>query len=391
MPEFKTANLGQVFQTAEAIKGMRRQSATDALRDRLLGVQITGAENNERRDQATHDATMQKTLATQRYRISQAVLASEDPVGAMRQFAPDLIQEIDQQYGAGSFDKIAAQPEAVRKLAQESMTRFGAAAGIVPKFTNPEAGMQDGKEVFFQTDETTGQPRVVPGISPRPQKPTVQVNTGDQRFETAAEKAFGEVEGKAFQDVLSKGQEALNRHDRLRAMIDNPAITGPTQDFRAAANSFFSDLGVPISPTTINQISNLNQYKAAQGKLVFDELAAQKGVQTEGDAQRARDLYGNAKNIREANQATLRYQMAVAERESEIAQVADRYRRETGKIDGWREAVGKYVRSTPLSGYNPESKRLVFFPEFRDAMSEHNPSMTEDEILTTWREKYGRK
>jgi hypothetical protein len=176
----------------------------------------------------------------------------------------------------------------------------------------------------------------------------------------------------------------------LRAMKDNPAITGPTQDLKASANALFSDLGVPIAPDKINQIANLGQYKGIAKDLVLKEQLKQKGPQTESDAKRIEETFGNTKNIQEANKLILNYQLALADRESLLAEMAESYRERTGQIDGWRKEYRDYVRQTPLAGINPKSKRLVFWNEFMEQVKEANPSMTDEEIMGQWRSKYAR-
>jgi hypothetical protein len=196
------------------------------------------------------------------------------------------------------------------------------------------------------------------------------------------------MEGKAFQDVLQRGMDAQNMNGTLRSMMESPAITGPTQDYRASANAFFSDMGIPIPPEKINQISNLDQYKAMQGKLVLEELMKQKGPQTEGDAKRAQQTYGSIKNLPDANRFVLKYRLALNEREAVISDLAEQYRQKTGKIDGWRQEVNKYVRSTPLAAPNPKTGRLVFWNEFVEAAKEDNPGLTDEQAIEIWRQKY---
>lgn len=316
---------------------------------------------------------------------AQGVLNSEAPATYMRLLIPNVAQQWAEHSGK-SVDEMT--DEEARALAEQVSTLASSQAGILPEFTAPEAGQKDGEDVFFQTDKTSGRPRVVPGVAPRPQKPQVQIDMG-QKFEGSAERAAGEAEGKAWQAQLDRGLAAQEKSSSLRGMLSNPAITGPTQDLRAAANSFFSDLGVPIAAGKIDQISNLSQYKAMQSQMVLSEQLKQKGPQTESDAKRIAETFGNTKNIQEANKLILNYQLALADRESLLAEMAEDYRDRTGKIEGWRKEQREYVRRTPLAGVDPQSKRLVFWNEFQDVMREDNPSMSEEQIMDYWRKRYG--
>jgi len=171
---------------------------------------------------------------------------------------------------------------------------------------------------------------------------------------------------------------------------DNPAVTGPTQDFKAAGAALLSELGVPIPQGTLSQVSNLSQYKAVVNKLVLQEQIAQKGPQTESDAKRMAQTIAATTNLRDANDLIIGYQLALEDRKIERAQFADQYRQRTGKIDGWENQWRDYMRQTPLSGKNPKSGRVVFFNEFAEKMTEANPGVDESEILNRWRHDYGR-
>lgn len=323
--------------------------------------------------------------AKQVYASASAVIESAAPAARARVLHPDAIAQWAQANGK---DPEEMTDEEAVEIATQVREQAGAVAGILPKYTNPEAAQVDGRDVFFQTDETTGRTRVVPGVSPRPQKPQVQIDLG-QKFEGSAEKAFGEAEGQAFQTVLQRGQDAQDKAASLRAMKENPAITGPTRDLRASANAFFGDLGIPLSEERVKQISNLAQYKAIQNNLVLGEQLKQKGPQTESDAKRIAESFGKTNNIQEANKLILNYQLALADREGVLAQLAEEYRQREGKIDGWRKEYREYVRKTPLAGIDPQSKRLVFWNEFIEGMKEHNPQMNDEEIMGYWRKRYG--
>lgn len=240
------------------------------------------------------------------------------------------------------------------------------------------------KIITRQWDKTKG---MWIDMATAPRSDGVTVNVGGTT-ETAASKAFGEEEGKAFSAVLENGRLASDKAASLRAMKDNPAVTGPTQDLKGAATALFSDLGVPVSPDRIAQVSNLQQYKGIANQLVLAEQLKQKGPQTESDAKRIAESFGKTTNIQEANRMIVNYQLAIADREAVLAQIADDHRQRTGKVDGWRDEVRKYVRETPLAGYNPKSGRLVFWNEYADAIREHNPSMSEEDIMSSWRKTY---
>lgn len=322
--------------------------------------------------------------AKQAHAQAEAVLASDAPADYFRILFPDKAEMLAKQLGKTADD---LTDEDATAIAQRVSAMAAGQAGIAPEYTQPEAGQVDGRDVFFQTDKTRGRTRVLEGVTPRPQKPLVEVSTGT-KFESAAEKAYGAAEGKAFSALQELGQTSQDQNTTLRAMLTNPAITGPTQDVRAAANSFFSDLGVPIAPEKVGQIANLAQYKAMQQSTVLSEQLKQKGPQTETDRKTIQETFGNTKNVREANELVLKYKLAINDRNKVLAELAERHRQDTGKMDGWRKTIREYVDSTPLAAKNPKSNRLVFWNEFADAMAEDNPGMSDDEIMTEWRKRY---
>lgn len=253
------------------------------------------------------------------------------------------------------------------------------------EYTNPEAGIVDGSEVMFQTNKKTGEPRVVPGVTPRPQKPLVSISNAAEK---ASEVEFGKLEAGDFSKVLKRGQDAQDKAQSIRVLLQSPAKTGPTQDIRASANAFFKDLGVPIAQSKVDQIANLEQYKGVLSQSVLSEQLKQSGPQTESDAKRIEATFGSTKNISEANELILKYQLALAERETLLADKAEEFREANGKIDGWRKGLRQYVRDTPLVANNPKSGRLVFWNEYLEAMKQQNPGASDEEIMQNWRDKY---
>lgn len=89
MAEFDTFHLGNVMQTAEAIKGMRRQSITDQLRQRYLGQQIQAGEQRMQQ-QATQFTQEQQIENTRLLNAAMAEIAQD--ARAAERWVP-LLQE----------------------------------------------------------------------------------------------------------------------------------------------------------------------------------------------------------------------------------------------------------------------------------------------------------
>lgn len=308
----------------------------------------------------------------------------------------DEIEEMAQGLAAQSSAALGISPAKVVPQSDQGKVSADVRSGLLTqgqgdailnatKYTNPEAGIVDGKEVVYQTNEKTGEPRIIPGVTPRPQKPLVSINNAAEK---ASEVEFGKLEAGDFSKVLKRGQDAADKAQSIRLLLQSPAITGPTQDLRASANAFFKDIGVPIAQSKVDQIANLEQYKGVLSQSVLSEQLKQSGPQTESDAKRIEATFGNTSNINEANQLILKYQLALTEREALLAARAEEFRETNGKIDGWRKGLRQYVRDTPLVANNPKSGRLVFWNEYLEQVKQANPEMSDEEIMNKWRESY---
>jgi hypothetical protein len=125
---FDTLNLGQIIQSAEAIKGMKRQAETDKLRDAYLNTQMQGAQQQQKFAAQDQQAQMDERTAKQHYLQNQAIETAQDPKAAVMQFAPEIPKQYDQAHGEGSFDLL--HPEEIKSLARFAKEKAAAAAGI---------------------------------------------------------------------------------------------------------------------------------------------------------------------------------------------------------------------------------------------------------------------
>lgn len=172
MAEFQSFDLGRILQTAESIKGIRRQAETDQLRNAYLGVQTQNAQADQQAQNAARAQAQQEHDARVKYLQTNAIIASPDPVAAVRQYAPDMIAEIEQQNGPGSFDKIP--PDALVAHLKQIAPQLAAKAGIAPdqeKFGEPIDANYQGKPSKIQVG-SKGTVRPVAGATPynKPEK-----------------------------------------------------------------------------------------------------------------------------------------------------------------------------------------------------------------------------
>lgn len=364
-------------QVASMIEQKNRFQQLQAQQDEDRQFQRDRLRVADERQAQTDQAAAEKAHSVEAFRTAEWARASGQPRAALEQLT-EVTSALDSK---GIPWQSWTDEQADQFFAQVQM-KNGPIAGIAP-----DSGAEPPNS-FREFQLAQRDPAFGAFLDERGRGKDVNVNIS-QATETEANKAFGKLEGEAFSGLIERGAAAADKAATLRAMRDNPAITGPTQDVRAAATALFSDLGVPVAADRVNQLANLGQYKAIANQLVLSEQLKQKGPQTESDAKRIAESFGKTTNLQETNRLILNYQLALADRETLLAEKTEEYRQRTGKIDGWRKELRDYVQSTPLAAHNPKSGRLVFWNEFADAMREQNPGMDDEEIMNVWRQKYG--
>jgi hypothetical protein len=135
MADYQNLDLGRIMQTAEVIKGMRREGENDKLRNAYLGEQIANSQQSRQiagdaatRAQQEYTSKVTAEKAAEHYRIADAVERSEDPIGFVKQHAPSFITEYDAAHGQGSFESLT--PEQLKQMAGGIKNIAAAHAGI---------------------------------------------------------------------------------------------------------------------------------------------------------------------------------------------------------------------------------------------------------------------
>lgn len=128
MADFQPFNLGQVLQTAEAIKAARAQSTTDRLREQYLGEQIQASRDARDRQQRMDQITFGKQKAAEAYNRITRILQSPSPKDYINQAEPELATQLQRQ----GLDWATASDDQLRHTLQMVADRAGAEAGIDP-------------------------------------------------------------------------------------------------------------------------------------------------------------------------------------------------------------------------------------------------------------------
>lgn len=128
MADFQPFNLGQVLQTAEAIKAARAQSTTDRLREQYLGEQIQGMRADRARQERQDQITFGKQKAGEAYNRITRILQSQSPKAYIEQAEPELMAQLQ----SGGIDWATASDSDLRSRLQFTADKAAAEAGIDP-------------------------------------------------------------------------------------------------------------------------------------------------------------------------------------------------------------------------------------------------------------------
>jgi hypothetical protein len=223
---FETADLGRVLATAETIKGMRRQSVTDQLRDQYLGVQMRNAEQagviagqQEQRAQAEEQQKRQIQAAKQNYLLAENIerLPPEQRIAFIQQFAPEFIENYERKHGPGSFTQ--QSPEQIGQQASLMKQHLASFAGISLNGT-PE--QRFAAEQAQKMDATNfDQQKQLAGIQHEHRLKEIEA-TGIAN----AERAAASSERKTFRDIQSlrkefEGMDAVKNYRTVQPIIES--------------------------------------------------------------------------------------------------------------------------------------------------------------------------
>lgn len=139
---FEPFDLGRVIQTAEAIKGMRRASTTDALREQYLGEQIQGMRADRERQTRADEVTLGKEKAKQVYTTMQYASQSPNPKNFLESQVPDLVKNLQ----TNGVDWAAVDDNGAMEMIRGIMAKAGAEAGIDP------GNLSDREKLTMQSD-----------------------------------------------------------------------------------------------------------------------------------------------------------------------------------------------------------------------------------------------
>lgn len=277
---------------------------------------------------------------------AQGVLNSEAPATYMRLLIPNVAQQWAEHSGK-SVDEMT--DEEALALATQVSTLASSQAGILPEFTAPEAGQKDGRDVFFQTDKTSGRARVVPGVAPRPQKPLVDINMGQERQEA---RTVGEGFGKMYVELQQAGSGAparLSKLDRMEQLMQG-VQTGKLTPAMTQVASVAQSLGI-----TLDEKLGAKQGLEALSNEIALSLrnpsggAGMPGAMSDKDREFLSSMTPGLAKTPAGNKLIIETARKVAQRDQDVAKLARAYRKKHGSLDeGFYDELADYSASHPL-------------------------------------------
>lgn len=167
----------------------------------------------------------------------------------------------------------------------------------------------------------------------------VNVNTTNVREKKESEEV-GKWFGKRFGNTMEKGMEAEDQLVRLETLgdlvgqIDTDLLTPE----KTKTKKFLGAIG--LDPGNVDDIANVEKFQSVTSKFLLDELAAQKGPQTDKDAERVENTLANLRNTPEANRFIVDMAKAMRMREIERGnRMLDYYNSNNGTTQGFEREL----------------------------------------------------
>lgn len=191
------------------------------------------------------------------------------------------------------------------------------------------------------------------------------------------EKAFGKKLGedsaaqlKTIRENAQVASDAMANLDAAEAFLSAGLDTGALAPAKAKVSAIAESLGINPENLGLDRADTAQGFQTVVMKNLLQELAAQKGPQTEGDAQRAMQTFASLGNTREANMFAINYARALANRKSEQAKFIDTYMKKHGESSQafndarykWLERISKI----PLFRANPKTGMPVTYYQFME-------------------------
>lgn len=211
----------------------------------------------------------------------------------------------------------------------------------------------------------------------------------------------GDLTGKSFNnksgqknaeryDLISKDLEGVENNltniYSMRALLTKGKLkTGALAPFKQKAANIATSLGIKPESLGLDRASSAEMFNSIVMKNLLNELMKQKGIQTEGDADRAKATFASLEGTTEGNLFILNYAEALARRQQEklhyINSVRDKFKGNyTDAYDDWLQ--NPKFRSLMAVG---EKGNPYTYYQYVDRLKRKDPTITDDKAITLWK------
>lgn len=173
-------------------------------------------------------------------------------------------------------------------------------------------------------------------------------------YQSSYQKSRGESASKTLDSILAAGDAAEKRladYDALDRLYAGGLKTGWGENIKNEAARILLGMGLDqetLDSLGFQNVANVEGLINLQNKAVMKSLLDQKGVQTEGDAQRAAKTWASLGNSPAGNLWINQYARNVARREMEYAEFMDNEMdRNGGNLHQAKKAWREYVKKLP--------------------------------------------
>jgi hypothetical protein len=220
-------------------------------------------------------------------------------------------------------------------------------------------------------------------------KPLVSItNEAEKKGLTEEQKALAKSRVGRFEKIQNTAQSALDQNEQLDQLSKMDVSTGFGEPIKVNLARAFNALGADGDKLMAVDAANAQSFNAVSGKLLAEALAAQKGPQTDRDADRMMETLPRLSTEQDANKFIIGSMRAINQRKVEQSEFYEKVLESEGTLKEADKKWRNYKRSTPLlsdSLVNKETGLPIFFNEFLEQAQQRNPNASRQEIVEAWR------
>lgn len=223
----------------------------------------------------------------------------------------------------------------------------------------------------------------------KPSKSLVTINNADQKGMTKEQEKLAETRVNRFDQLKTDANSAISQNEQLSQLSQMDLSTGFGEGAKTNIARVFNSFGVDGDSLLGVDAANAQAFNAVTGKLLGEALAAQKGPQTDRDADRMMKTLPQLTNEQDSNTFIIESMMAINDRKVEQADFYERILEEDGSLKNADQRWREYKQKTPLvsdSVINRETGLPMFFNQFQRMAKDRNPNATRQQIINAWRQ-----